>query len=397
MADGQVVDEVDPGQQRPLALEWTGDTRLAALGASGVVSILSRSTGGLRERGPPCCSPGEFSLVLTEGKPNPFAFYGNSGEGRFVDLETGATAVVDMSPHLLEEGLIGLFADTREQVLLNPSGDALLVDGLGALVRKVPVPVKHIWDDVPLVAPAGRPFSEAPPSTFTVVGVAEGERTAVLSLEVADIDASTMDMIDGPTRIDLPKPAAKVSLQYGSVIAVKYLDSEATRYQFRNTAGAVLAEATLPSPVEWAALAGDGRHVVASNASDDSVRVVDTRDGRVTVLPVYAEPQEPDMLSDGRFMIQTREGQYELWDAQGPTRIGALADPGPYAWTWPSVARDESHVWIVLDGAWTRIPLDPREWRDRACALVGRSITEQEWRDFVPGERPYNDACAATA
>ncbi len=103
------------------------------------------------------------------------------------------------------------------------------------------------------------------------------------------------------------------------------------------------------------------------------------------------------MLSDGRFMIQTREGQYELWDAAGPTRIGALADPGPYAKTSPSVARDESHVWIVLDGAWTRIPLDPRGWRDRACTLAGRSLTAQEWRDFVPGERPYHDACAHAA
>jgi hypothetical protein len=218
----------------------------------------------------------------------------------------------------------------------------------------------------------------------------------VLSLEVADIDATTTDVIAGPTRIDLTEPAAKVHLQPGSVIGLEYRDSEAARFEFRNTAGEVLAEATLPTPVAWAALAGDGRHVVAANASDDSVRVVDTHEGRVTVLPVYAEPQAPDMLSDGRFMFQTREGQYELWDAAGPTRIGALADPGPYAWTWPSVARDETHVWIVLDGAWTRIPLDPEEWRDRGCALVGRSLTEQEWRDFVPGERPYHDACAPT-
>ena len=302
-----------------------------------------------------------------------------------------------MSPHLLEEGLIGLFADTREQVLFNPSGDALLVDGLGTLVRKVPVPVKHIWDDVPLVAPAGRPFSDAPPSTFTVVGVAEGERTAVLSLEVADIDASTMDMIDGPTRIDLPKPAAKVRLQYGSVIALKYLDSEATRYQFRNTAGAVLAEATLPTPVEWAVLAGDSRHVVASNASDDSVRVVDTRDGRVTVLPVYAEPQEPDMLSDGRFMIQTREGQYELWDARvrrgsGRSPIRARM-PGPGR-QLPATSR--------TSGSCSTAPGPGSPWTHANGAIVlalwwaGPSRNRSGATSY-PANRPYNDACAATA
>ena len=398
ITDGRVVDEVDPGQQMPLALEWIDDTRLAALGAGGVVSILSRSMGGLGERGPPCCSTGESSVVLPEGLPKPFAFYvdHDAGTTRFVDLDTGATEVVDMSAYWLYEDLMGATTNTREQLMFTPGGDLVLVDALGTLVRKVPFPVQHIRDDFPLVAPAGRPFSDAPPSSYTMVGVAEGERSAVLSLEVADIDATTTEAIAGPTRIDLTEPAAKVHLQHGSVIGLEYRDSEAARFEFRNTAGEVLAEATLPTPVAWAALAGDGRHVVAANTSDDSVRVVDTHVGRVTVLPVYAEPQAPDMLSDGRFMFQTREGQYELWDAAGPTRIGALADPGPYAWTWPSVARDETHVWIVLDGAWTRIPLDPREWRDRACALVGRSLTEREWRDFVPGERPYHDACAPT-
>ena len=42
LADGRVLDEVDPGPSVPMALEWIDDTRLAALGADGVVSILSR-------------------------------------------------------------------------------------------------------------------------------------------------------------------------------------------------------------------------------------------------------------------------------------------------------------------------------------------------------------------
>ncbi len=315
--------------------------------------------------------------------------------GRFVDLETGATATIDMSPYVSDPSAAEVRLDTRDVLLLEPTGDALLVDGLGTLVHTVPFPVKHIPDGIPIAAAPGRPSSDLPPSTITVVGVASGGRT-VSSIDVAHVDATTLDVVDGPTRIDLPGPAYYMALQNGSVIALEYRDSEAIRYEFRDTDGVVLAEGTLPFPVGWAALTGDGRHVVAARASDDSVRVVDTSDGRVTVLPVNSEPQEPHMLSDSRFMLQTREGQYELWDAAGPTRIGALADPGPYATTSPSVARDESHVWIVLDGAWTWIPLDPREWRDRACTLAGRSLTEQEWRDFVPGERPYNDACAAT-
>ncbi len=71
LADGRVLDEVDPGPSVLMALEWIDDTRLAALGADGVVSILSRDGGALGERGPLCCSPEESSYVMPEGQPNP--------------------------------------------------------------------------------------------------------------------------------------------------------------------------------------------------------------------------------------------------------------------------------------------------------------------------------------
>jgi hypothetical protein len=36
--------------------------------------------------------------------------------------------------------------------------------------------------------------------------------------------------------------------------------------------------------------------------------------------------------------------------------------------------------------------VDPDRWRDRACALVGRSLTQEEWKELLPG-RTYQPAC----
>ena len=38
---------------------------------------------------------------------------------------------------------------------------------------------------------------------------------------------------------------------------------------------------------------------------------------------------------------------------------------------------------------WTR---RPRDLQARLCRLVDRSLTRQEWREFIPG-RPYHETC----
>lgn len=101
------------------------------------------------------------------------------------------------------------------------------------------------------------------------------------------------------------------------------------------------------------------------------------------------------MLSDGRFLIQTRSGQYELWDIEAGAAIGTLADVGPRATTTPAFHPDESHVWISLDGTWTRIPPDPQRWFELACEFAGRSLTEAEWREPVGSDLPYRTRARA--
>ena len=38
--------------------------------------------------------------------------------------------------------------------------------------------------------------------------------------------------------------------------------------------------------------------------------------------------------------------------------------------------------------------VDPESWERRACALANRTLTRQEWEEFLPG-RAYEPACAS--
>ena len=36
--------------------------------------------------------------------------------------------------------------------------------------------------------------------------------------------------------------------------------------------------------------------------------------------------------------------------------------------------------------------VDPESWKRRACELANRTLTREEWEEFLPG-RPYEPAC----
>lgn len=187
-------------------------------------------------------------------------------------------------------------------------------------------------------------------------------------------------------------------LMFGGILNVRQdLDDGRTRHQFFTAEGARLLEFFLPFQSGWWELTPDRRYLVTADAAAGEIRRWDVETGDSIVLPVFGEPQPPHMLSDGRFLIQTRSGQFELWDIEGGAAIGTLADVGPRAPLSLAVHPDESHMWIRLDGAWTKIPLDPERWFELACELAGRSLTETEWRELVSGDLPYRDACVEAA
>ena len=45
------------------------------------------------------------------------------------------------------------------------------------------------------------------------------------------------------------------------------------------------------------------------------------------------------------------------------------------------------------DGQGAVWDFDPESWKQRACAIANRTLTREEWEQFLPG-RPYEPACA---
>jgi DNA-binding SARP family transcriptional activator/sugar lactone lactonase YvrE len=55
---------------------------------------------------------------------------------------------------------------------------------------------------------------------------------------------------------------------------------------------------------------------------------------------------------------------------------------------------ETSSLWLPASGTLIEIPLDPQQWVERACAVVDRSLTQEEWDRYVPGDEPLRSVCS---
>ena len=85
-----------------------------------------------------------------------------------------------------------------------------------------------------------------------------------------------------------------------------------------------------------------------------------------------------------------------MWDLATRSAIGD-AFPGPVA-DRPAAASftpDGRSVVVVSDtGAGWVWDMDLSDWLARACEIAGRSLTPQEWQEFLP-DRPYHATCGS--
>jgi WD40 repeat protein len=90
------------------------------------------------------------------------------------------------------------------------------------------------------------------------------------------------------------------------------------------------------------------------------------------------------------------KGNVLLWDVATGTVI-AGPFPGPssqdaVAASFTSLGR--SVVVVSATGSAWRWDVDPSDWETRACQLAGRSLTPQEWQEFLP-DRRYDTTCGS--
>jgi len=185
-------------------------------------------------------------------------------------------------------------------------------------------------------------------------------------------------------------------------------------------------------------LGGDGILAVSPDGGSvliregrTAVRVVDLNDPTETHLLEMSDVVIDGAFSpDGKYVVTTGTDGASLWLASGALlesldgHVGAVtaaafastgelvtagADGALITWVlgdWTASFRDwlrrgneeqmprddRTLVFDRPDGTFVGISADPDIWLDRACAVPGRGLSEQEWQ-AVFGDRPYDPAC----
>ena len=136
-------------------------------------------------------------------------------------------------------------------------------------------------------------------------------------------------------------------------------------------------------------LAGSEGVIALLDPDDLSVRVLEDADG--FVLNAAFSPDGSQLAA----VVPTRG--LLLYDVATGRRIG-----DPFIGAGQAIGGGAGVVWTTEgDGVWFGPSTGPAlvaatvdEWRRRACAVVGRELTAEEWETFVSADEPPVPACA---
>lgn len=93
---------------------------------------------------------------------------------------------------------------------------------------------------------------------------------------------------------------------------------------------------------------------------------------------------------DGALVASVAEGKLSHWDAHTGAYLGSVTVNGDGD---PAFTKDNTQILFAgFDGSLLTWTIDPKSWLARACQLAGRPLTEQEWRNYLPG-RPFSPVC----
>ncbi|HEY4620803.1 MAG TPA: WD40 repeat domain-containing protein, partial [Gaiellaceae bacterium] len=143
------------------------------------------------------------------------------------------------------------------------------------------------------------------------------------------------------------------------------------------------------------ALSPDG-HFLAVGGFGRVVRIFDVRTRKL----VHALDQGGngaftlEFTPDGRTLaVSGFEPVASLWDVATGAQIGPQLSAGDRR-TMIDLSSDGRHLLeIHANGKGAVWDVDPESWKRRACKLANRTLTHEEWDEFLPG-RPYEPACA---
>ncbi|MDH3683166.1 MAG: WD40 repeat domain-containing protein, partial [Acidimicrobiia bacterium] len=115
----------------------------------------------------------------------------------------------------------------------------------------------------------------------------------------------------------------------------------------------------------------------------------------VTIVPTFGPVSSLAFARDGAVLaIGTADGSVRLWDVEREVSRGVLWRSGVGISNGAWYEEESDSIWVVVsDTQLVRLPLDPDIHLDRACEIVGRDLTQEEWDRFVPGGGPVRSTC----
>ncbi|MDX1511203.1 MAG: BTAD domain-containing putative transcriptional regulator, partial [Nitriliruptorales bacterium] len=95
------------------------------------------------------------------------------------------------------------------------------------------------------------------------------------------------------------------------------------------------------------------------------------------------------------FVAGSTDGMARLVDVRAWQQIGTPLPVGDQVWVMPTVLPDGRILALTDTGPAMVYEIDADRWTQRACAIAGRTLTEQEWRSHV-GDRPWTPGCGTS-
>jgi WD40 repeat protein len=144
------------------------------------------------------------------------------------------------------------------------------------------------------------------------------------------------------------------------------------------------------------AFSPDGRTLATGGLEDPIVRVWDVPTGKLIheLGQGTAGAKTLDFSPDGRTLAVSGYAPVaSLWDVATGARIGPTLTAGSRRADIDFSPDGRELLMAAADGRGALWDVDPVSWAQRACRLANRTLTPEEWEEFLPG-RPYEPACA---